>query len=273
MVPFEIGPPMGQIGEKFERLVEIMARLRAPDGCPWDREQTLDSIKPYTLEETYEVLDAIDRRDWHDLAEELGDLTLQVVFYAQMAAEAGHFDIAAPLDAINEKLVRRHPHVFADALAETPDDVKKRWDEIKAEEKAARNRAPKLLLDSVPRNLPALAEASQIHDKAARTGFDWSSLDHVMEKLEEEVRELNEARRNAHSQDELEHELGDILGVVVNIARYLKVDPEQAMRKANARFRKRFNYVEQALEARGKQLTDSNIEEMDGLWNEAKRQG
>jgi MazG family protein len=263
---------MGEAGQKFERLVEIMARLRGPNGCPWDREQTFDTIKPYTLEETYEVLDAIDRRDWRELAEELGDLLLQCVFYAQMGAEAGHFGIVDSLDAINEKLVRRHPHVFGDGFAETPDDVKKRWDEIKAEEKARRNGGPKLLLDGVPRNVPALVEAAQISSRAARAGFDWESLDQVMDKLDEEVRELHEARTSGGTQEEIEHEIGDMLFVLVNIARVLKVDPEQALRKSNAKFRNRFAHVEQSLAARGRRLEESNIEEMESLWGEAKRQ-
>jgi MazG family protein len=262
---------MGSAGQKFDRLVEVMARLRGPDGCPWDREQTFDTIKPYTLEETYEVLEAIDKRDWSELTEELGDLMLQCVFYAQMAAEAGYFDIADSLDAINDKLIRRHPHVFADALAETPDAVKKRWDEIKHEEKLARNRASELLLDSVPRNLPALVEAAQISSKAAATGFDWPNIDQVMDKLDEEVRELHEARTGTGSQEDIEHEIGDMLFVIVNIARFLKVDPEQALRKSNARFRKRFAHVEQSLTARGKKLTDSDLEEMESLWAEAKQ--
>jgi MazG family protein len=259
---------MGSAGQKFERLVEIMARLRGPDGCPWDREQTFDTIKPYTLEETYEVLNAIDQGDWAELADELGDLMLQCVFYAQMAAEAGYFRIEDSLDAINAKLVRRHPHVFADALAETPDEVKKRWDEIKAEEKAGRNGGSNLLLDDVPRNTPALVEAAQISSKAAGAGFDWDNVDQVLEKLDEERRELRDAR----SQDEREHEIGDMLFVIVNIARFLKVDPEQALRKTNAKFRKRFGHVEQSLAGRGKRLEDSNIEEMEALWGEAKRQ-
>ncbi|HET8546787.1 MAG TPA: nucleoside triphosphate pyrophosphohydrolase [Bryobacteraceae bacterium] len=261
---------MGSAGRSFDRLVEIMARLRGPNGCPWDREQTFDTIKPYTLEETYEVLNAIDQRDWAELAEELGDLLLQCVFYAQMAAEAGYFRIEDSLDAINRKLVRRHPHVFADAFAETSDDVKKRWDEIKAEEKAGRKGGPKLLLDGVPRNLPALVEAAQISSRAARARFDWDSVDQVLDKLDEEVRELHEARTGG-SAEEIEHEIGDMLFVIVNIARFLKVDPEQALRKSNGRFRRRFAHVEQSLAARGKRLEESNIEEMESLWGEAKR--
>ena len=257
-------------GEKFERLLAIMARLRAPDGCPWDRAQSFDTIKPYTLEETYEVLDAIDRRAWNELAEELGDLLLQCVFYSQMATEAGYFRIEDSLDAINEKLIRRHPHVFGDAFAETPADVKKRWDEIKAEEKRGKDDSPKLLLDGVPRNVPALMEAAQISSKAAGVGFDWDSFEQVLEKLHEEVRELNEERESG-SREDVEHEIGDLLFVIVNLARFLQVDPEQALRKSNSKFRKRFAYIERALKRRGKSLRDSDIAEMETLWGEAKQ--
>ena len=257
-------------GAKFERLVALMARLRAPGGCPWDREQTFDSIKPYTLEETYEVLDAIDRRDWTGLAEELGDFILQAVFYAQMAKDEGRFGIDDSLDAICEKLIRRHPHVFADGEADTPEAVKARWDEIKAEEKKERGDAPKPLLDAVPRAMPALVEAQQIASKAAGVGFDWDNVEQVMAKLDEEVDELRQARRGSDPAH-IEDELGDMLFVIVNIARFLKVDPEQALRKTNAKFRRRFGYVEQQLAGRGRKLTDSNIEEMEELWQEAKR--
>jgi MazG family protein len=256
-------------GEKFNRLVDIMARLRAPDGCPWDREQTFDTIKPYTLEETYEVLDAIDARDWPGLADELGDFMLQAVFYAQMAREAGHFDIGDALDAVNEKLVRRHPHIFGDATARTAEDVKQRWDAIKAEEKKENGAAPKLLLEGIPRSLPALAEASQISSRAARSGFDWDNAEQVLEKLEEELHELAEARRTA-SPEEIEGEIGDILFVLVNLARFVNVDPEQALRKSNAKFRRRFAHVERSLRERGKALADSSISEMEELWQQAK---
>jgi MazG family protein len=254
-------------GEKFEKLVSIMARLRSPGGCPWDREQTFDTIKPYLLEETYEVLDAIDSRNWLELADELGDLMLQAVFFAQMASEAGHFRIENSLDAINDKLIRRHPHIFGDSEAQTADDVKKRWDEIKREEKAAKGAHPELLLDSVSRSQPALVEASHIHSKAARAGFDWGHIDQVVDKLHEELEEV----RSAATQAEREHEIGDLLGVIVNLARFMEVDPEQALRKANSRFRRRFSHVEKSLSARGKKFGDSNIDEMEELWQEAKR--
>ena len=247
-----------------------MARLRAPDGCPWDREQTFDTIKPYLLEESYEVMEAIDARDWRELADELGDLMLQSVFFAQMASEAGHFGIEDSLDAINNKLIRRHPHIFGDSEAHTADDVKKRWDEIKAEEKKAKGEAPKLLLESIPRSVPALVEAAQISSRAARAGFDWENAEQVLEKLEEELHELAEAREQA-SHEEIEGEIGDLLFVLVNLARFVKVDPEQALRKSNAKFRRRFAHVERTLQSRGKTLFDSNVQEMEEIWQEAKR--
>jgi MazG family protein len=257
-------------GEKFQKLVEIMARLRAPDGCPWDRDQTFESIKPCTLEETYEVLDAIDRRDWDNLAEELGDFLLQAVFYAQMAAEEKLFRIDDALDAINQKLIRRHPHVFGEQSAETPGDVKRIWGRVKAEEKQEKGRGQDGLLAGVPRALPALVEAQQISSRAAGAGFDWENPEQVLDKLHEELGEFAEARRLA-SPDEMENELGDLLFVLVNLARFVKVDPEQALRRTNAKFRHRFAHIERKLAERGKKLEDSDIGEMEALWQEAKR--
>jgi MazG family protein len=252
-------------GEKFERLVAIMARLRAPGGCPWDLEQTFDTIKPYLLEETYEVLQAIDERDWAGLADELGDLLLQAVFFAQMASEENKFRIDDSLDAISEKLIRRHPHVFGTGNAKTANDVKRRWDEIKADEKKSKGEAPRGLLESVPRKLPALVEAQQISSKAAGVGFDWENAGQVLGKLDEELAELAEARQGG-SQAEMEGEIGDLLFVLVNLARFLKVDPEQALRKTNAKFRKRFAHVESHAN-----LPGASIAEMEALWQEAKR--
>ena len=257
-------------GEKFQKLVEIMARLRAPGGCPWDRTQTFDTIKPYTLEETYEVLDAIDRRAWNELAEELGDFMLQAVFYAQMAAEEKLFSIDDSLDAINQKLVRRHPHVFGEQSAETPGDVMRIWGLVKTAEKKEKGRAEDGLLETVPRALPALVEAQQISSRAAGAGFDWENPDQVLDKLHEELAEFAEARRMA-SQDELENEMGDLLFVLVNLARFVKVDPEQALRRTNAKFRRRFEFIERKLAEQGRTLADSNIGEMEALWQEAKK--
>ncbi len=257
-------------GEKFQRLVEIMARLRAPDGCPWDRQQTFDTIKTYLLEETYEVLEAIDGRNWRQLAEELGDLVLQAVFFAQMAAEQNLFRIEDSLDAINEKLVRRHPHVFGDARAETAAEVKRRWDEIKAAEKNEKGAAGGSILSGIPRALPALAEAQQIGVRAGRAGFDWNHADEVRRKVEEELRELDEARKS-NSVERAEQEIGDLLFAVVNLARFLHVDAEQALRRANARFRARFGYIEEKLRERGKPLPEATLDEMEALWQEAKQ--
>ncbi len=257
-------------GDQFQRLVQIMARLRAPDGCPWDRQQTFDTIKPYTLEETYEVMDSIDARDWPALAEELGDLLLQCVFYAQMAAEEGHFTIDDSLEAINQKLIRRHPHVFGTADVKTAEKVKQRWDEIKAEELSRKKASAEFLLDSVSRSQPALAEAAQISSKVAAVGFDWESADHVLDKLREELDELAQARTDGAKPEHVEDEIGDILFVIVNIARHLNVDPEQALRKANAKFRRRFNYVERALSQQGRSLQQATLNEMEALWQAGK---
>jgi MazG family protein len=266
-MPNDASPAQG-----FADLVAIMARLRAPGGCPWDREQTFDSIKPYLLEETYEVLNAIDARDWPNLAEELGDLLLQVVFFAQMAAEAGYFNVADSVEAINSKLIRRHPHVFGDGDAQTSSDVVRRWDEIKAEEKkaSAPQAKPQGLLSGVPRALPALVEAQQISSKAARAGFDWPSIHEVFDKMREELAELDAARA-AGSHEEIESEIGDLLFTIVNLARFLKVDPEQALRGCNGRFRRRFGSVEDGLAERGKTTGDASLDEMESLWQAAKR--
>jgi tetrapyrrole methylase family protein/MazG family protein len=255
-------------GLGFTRLVEIMARLRAPGGCPWDREQTFDTIKPYLLEETYEVMDAIDARDWQELADELGDLLLQVVFFSQMAAEQGYFDVADSIAAINNKLIRRHPHVFGDGDAKTAADVLRRWDEIKATEKER----PKGLLAGIPRSLPSLVEAQKIAAKAAGAGFDWDNIDQVFDKMREELGELDGARKEG-AQEKIEDEVGDLLFVLVNVARFLKVDPEQALRKTNAKFRRRFAHVEEGLDAQGKTLDAASIGEMEELWQAAKRSG
>jgi MazG family protein len=264
--------PQSPAAGKFERLTELMALLRAPGGCPWDRKQNFDTIKPYLLEETYEVLDAIDARDWNALREELGDLMLQAVFFAQMAREEGRFTIEDSLDAINEKLVRRHPHIFGSAVAETPEDVKRRWDQIKAEEKKELGREEAGLLEAVPRSMPALVEAAQIASRASGAGFDWPDIQGVLDKLDEELSELAHARTSGAAQEEVEGELGDLLFVVVNLARFLKVDPEQALRKTNRKFRSRFGYVERGLKQAGKTPPEATLEEMETLWQESKRQ-
>ncbi len=256
-------------GDKLQTLIDIMSRLRAPNGCPWDREQNFDTIKKYTVEETYEVLDAIDRRNWADLREELGDFMLQAVFYAQMASEENHFSLGDCLDAINEKLIRRHPHIFGEETAGTGDEVLKLWDAIKTEEKRGKPEKPQGLLDGIPRAQPALIEAQQISSRAARSGFDWSGTEDVLAKLHEEIAEFRAAQETGSAGD-MEDELGDLMFTIVNLARFAKVDPEQALRRTNAKFRQRFGYVEKRLAEQGETVTGSSIDRLEALWQQAK---
>lgn len=276
-----------------------MARLRAPGGCPWDREQTFDTIKRYTLEETYEVLEAIDNRDWPELTGELGDLLLQVLFYAEMAQEEGRFSIDDVLDALSHKLISRHPHVFGDVKAEDAQKVLKNWEAFKAEERRKKKQAgvqntqngvdaagSESLLDSVSSKMPALLEAHKINSKAAHVGFDWPDMEGLFDKLTEETQELqahlhalppgalkpqNNSQVPEELREKIEEEVGDLFFVLVNIARYLAVDPESALRKTNRKFRRRFGWVEEQLESRGKKPQESTLEEMDSLWQEAKK--
>jgi MazG family protein len=262
-------------GEAFARLVATMRRLRAPGGCPWDREQTIASLKPYLLEETYEVLDAIEREDWPALSEELGDLLLQPVFQAEIAASEGHFSISEPLNAIVEKLIRRHPHVFGTGEAETADDVLRNWEQIKRGEKAKKAESEgkaddASMLDSLPRALPALAEAQRITSRAAKVGFDWPGIGDVLGKLREEIEELDEARESGDA-DRVEDEFGDLLFVMANLARFLKVDAEQSLRRTNLKFRQRFAYIEHRLREQKKDIHTSTLDEMEALWQEAKQ--
>ena len=270
-----------------------MARLRAPGGCPWDREQTFDTIKRYTLEETYEVLEAIDNRDWKELTGELGDLLLQVLFYAEMAQEQGTFTIDDVLDTLSNKLIHRHPHVFGDTKADNPAQVLKNWEVLKAEEKRkilhnggqAIESKPELLLEGVSSKMPALQEAHKISSKAAHVGFDWPHVQGLFEKLSEETHELQEHLKDlpsvgAHSTNKpeipqelrqhVEDEVGDLFFVLVNIARYLSVDPESALRKTNRKFRRRFSWLEEKLREKGRSLEDATLEEMEALWQQAK---
>lgn len=281
-------------GERFERAVAIMHRLRAPGGCPWDREQTFDTIKQYTLEETYEVIEAIENRDWQELTGELGDLLLQVLFYAEMAKEDGTFSIDEVLDTLSDKLVRRHPHVFGDVEANTSSQVLKNWEAIKQQEKSTKqaDEESRSLLASVSSAMPALLEGTKLSNKAAHVGFDWPNIEGVFDKLREEIEELQDEVRQIpppgpipigrgisgsrgsnvpeELQTRLHDEVGDLLFVVVNMARYLNVDPESALRSTNRKFRKRFAYVENQLQAAGKKLEESNIDEMEKYWQEAK---
>jgi len=255
----------------IQKLVDLMARLRGPNGCPWDKEQTRETLKPMLIEEAYEVLDALDDPDPHELKEELGDLLFQVVFHSQIAAERQEFTLADVVDRNYEKMVRRHPHVFGEADYKTSADVLKNWEDIKAAEKGSAAKAKSSLLDGSPKFLPPLNEAYQLTSKAARVGFDWGHIDPVFDKLQEELTELREAMR-AGDGPKIREEVGDIFFAMVNVARFLNVDPESALRQTNRKFAQRFQYIEQALRARGKSPKDSTLEEMDALWEEAKTQ-
>lgn len=294
---------MGDTGERFEKVVGIMARLRAPGGCPWDREQTFDSIKPYTLEEAYEVCEAIDNRDWEELVGELGDLMLQVLFYAEMAAEEQRFRIDDVLDTLSNKLITRHPHVFGDVVAETSGQVLRNWEAIKAEEKKKRleqggGKAEKAddkqsILSGVSSAAPALLEAHKLSSKAAHVGFDWPEIEGLFEKLREETNELRAevkqipppgpipigrgiagAKGSVVSEDlrgRLEDEVGDLFFVLVNIARFLSIDPESALRKTNKKFKRRFQFVERELRDQGKKIEEASLEDMEQLWQKSKQ--
>src|SRR5665213_521535 len=249
------------------RAVAIMAKLRGPDGCPWDREQTFDTIKRHTLEETYEVFDAIERRAWPDLKDELGDLLLQVLFYAQMAADAGYFNIADVADTLNAKLIRRHPHVFADTVASTPDAVLRNWEQIKVEEKKS-SPAGESMLDEVPRSMPATLEAHKLGSKAAKVGFDWPDSSGLFAKMDEEIAELMVEVEAKHSEN-VEAEFGDLMFTAMNLARHLNVDAESALRRSNAKFRARFAAMERAAGGRDG-LERLAPDELESLWAKAK---
>jgi ATP diphosphatase len=316
---------MSTTGERFERAVQIMARLRAPGGCPWDREQTFDTIKPYTLEETYEVLEAIDNRDWPELTGELGDLLLQVLFYSEMAREAGHFSVDDVLDRLSNKLVDRHPHVFGEVKADTSAEVLRNWEALKAQEKEKKRRltsdgsnaaqpddtarplhkaqgaghpandAQSVLAD-VSSKMPALIEAYKLSSRAARVGFDWPEIEGLFAKLEEETAELRaeleagpthsfsgqsvgkgiagsgKPQVSPELRERLEDEVGDLFFVLVNIARYLSLDPESALRKANRKFKRRFQWMEESLRVSGRAPQQASMEELETLWQQAKQQ-
>ncbi len=278
-----------------------MERLRAPGGCPWDREQTFDTIKPYTLEETYEVLEAIDNRDWPELAGELGDLLLQVLFYAEMAKEQNSFSIDDVLDRLSTKLIHRHPHVFGEVKADTSDEVKRNWEALKVEERKKRAASEgkgaadekKSVLAGVSSAMPSLIEAHKLSSRAAQTGFDWPNVDGLFEKLQEETHELREqlkefpapgpvpqGRGVASSgktpvpdelQTRIEEEVGDLFFVLVNIARYLSVDAESALRKTNRKFKRRFQWMEERLHESGRTADQASMEELESLWQSAKK--
>jgi ATP diphosphatase len=256
----------------LDRLRAIMAALRDPaTGCPWDVEQTFATIAPYTIEEAYEVADAIERQDWAELKGELGDLLFQSVFHARMAEEAGLFDLDDVATAISDKMIARHPHVFgSESNAKSAKQQVADWESVKAAERVARARGG--VLDDVALGLPALMRAEKLQKRAARVGFDWPDIGHVVDKIAEEARELAEAR-DTLPQDKIEEEMGDLLFVMANLARHLKVDPETALRRANAKFTRRFAHIEAELARRGKEPKDSDLAEMDALWDEAKAHG
>jgi MazG family protein len=296
---------MPTTGERFERVVAIMERLRAPGGCPWDREQTFDSIKPYTLEEAYEVLEAIDNRDWNELPGELGDLLLQVLFYSEMAKEQGTFFIDDVLDRLSDKLVNRHPHVFGEVKADTSAEVKRNWEALKIEERkkrlgetaneedgAEKHSSPSILAE-ISLAMPSLLEAHKLSTRTAQVGFDWPNMEGLFDKLAEETAELRQqleefpgpgprpegrgvagSGRQSIPEDlrlRLEEEVGDLFFVLVNIARYLSLDPESALRKTNRKFRRRFQWMEQRLHENGATPDQASANELESLWQKAKQ--
>jgi tetrapyrrole methylase family protein/MazG family protein/ATP diphosphatase len=260
----------------FEDLMALMARLRAPDGCPWDREQNFATLAPMLIEEAYEVIEAAEAEDWAELRDELGDLLFQIVFYGQIAAESGHFDLHQSIARVHEKMTRRHPHVFGEEKVASTAEVLSNWEAIKAEERKAAGKtdeADKSLLDGVSKKIPALLEAHQLTTRAARVGFDWPQIEEVFDKLAEELAELRaEINRPDRDQNALSEEVGDLLFVAANIARQLGVEPELALKAANRKFRRRFRYVEQRLAAEGRSCAQASLAEMDAYWNEIRAQ-
>lgn len=264
------------MSQTFDELVAVMAKLRAPGGCPWDHEQTYASLAQYLLEEAYETFDAIQEADQTgdttNLREELGDLLLQVVFHSTIGAERGDFAIDDVVEGVTKKLVLRHPHVFGDKKLARAQDVLDNWDRLKADERAASGKVEKQsesILDDVPVHFPALLEGLKLTKKAAKTGFDWKSASQIFDKLDEEIGELKNAM-DTRDKGEIGEEIGDLLFVLVNLARHLDVEPETALKKTNRKFRQRFKFIEQQLQLQGKRLEDSSLEEMDALWNKSK---
>jgi len=261
-------PALGKMSS-FEQFQEIIAHLRAPEGCPWDRKQTHESLRQYLIEEAYEVLETIDNGDWQALSEELGDILLQVVLHTQIAIDEGEFQMADVLRYVNAKMIRRHPHVWGSVNVENPDEVVTNWEALKKQEHAEKGTERKSLLDGIPKGLPALLQSFQYQAKAAKPGFDWERVEDVIAKVREEIDEVLAAETEA----ERAEEIGDLLFVLVNWARWLEVEPETALREANAKFYRRFNYIETALAEQGKAMTDCTLAELDALWNKAKAKG
>jgi nucleoside triphosphate diphosphatase len=269
-------PRVGNAGPAFAKLVGVMTRLRAPGGCPWDREQTHSTLRTYLIEEAYEVLDAMDSTDDLKFAEELGDLLLQVLFHAQIASEEGRFAITDVIREISEKMIRRHPHVFGEKQAKDAAEVLRNWEIIKQQERLAKSGSnvdetvEESFLDGVPRSLPALLEGLQLTSKAARIGFDWDNVDGIFDKLHEETGELRHALEKKESAARIEAEVGDILFVAVNLARFLKIDPEIAMKKANSKFSWRFREMERLARGQGSTLAEIPRAQMESLWEQSK---
>ncbi len=255
------------MGEDLKELVELMARLRGPEGCPWDRKQTPESLKPFLLEESYEVIDALDEKDPAKIREELGDLLFQIIFHARLSEEQGQFTIRDVIGTIHEKMVRRHPHVFGDEKVETAQEVIANWEEIKKKEKGHDER--RSLLEGVPRSMPSLIRAHKVQERAARVGFDWNRLDEALPKLDEEIAEFKESLRTENAA-KIEEELGDVFFTLVNLSRFLDLDPEEALRKTIGKFIRRFRYIEEKAAGAGRNLKDMTLDEMEALWQEAK---
>ncbi|MCX8034493.1 MAG: nucleoside triphosphate pyrophosphohydrolase [Thermodesulfovibrio sp.] len=254
--------------EKFKKLVEIMEKLRSEEGCPWDKVQTHDTLKRYLLEETYELIEAIEKKDYKEMKEELGDLLLQIVFHSKIAKDEGRFDINDVIDAISQKMISRHPHVFGEASFETPEEVLNQWDDRKKEE----GKLQRSIIEGIPLSLPALHRAYKIQSRVAKVGFDWDSVDGVLDKIQEEIFELKEAIKSVEK-EKIEEELGDVLFSIVNLARFLKIDPETALRKTNQKFEERFKKLEQFARQKGKSLKEMTLSDMDKLWERIKEEG
>lgn len=255
--------------EKFRKLVEIMDTLRGENGCPWDREQGHRSLMPYVIEEAYEVVEAIEEDDMEKLCEELGDLMLQIVFQARIAKEEGNFTIADVLNSINNKLIRRHPHIFGDVSVKNSAEVVKNWEEIKLKEKGVTRRSS--LLDGIPFSMPALLHARRLQQRAAEVGFDWENIDGVLEKAEEEIEELREAVKT-DNKEKIADELGDLLFVLVNLGRWLKINPEEALRNTSRKFIRRFRHIEKTAQKMNKDLSEMGLYEMEDIWQDAKNE-
>lgn len=254
------------MSEKFQKIVEIIEKLRSEKGCPWDRLQTHDTLKRYLLEETYELIEAIEKKDYDAIKEELGDLLLQIVFHSQIAKENGKFNINDVIEKICRKMVSRHPHVFGEVFLETPEEVLNQWEDRKREE----GKLTRSILEGIPKALPSLLRAYKIQSRVSKVGFNWDSVEGILSKIEEEIKELKNAIKSGQ-RDKIEEETGDLLFSVVNLARFLKIDPETALRKTNRKFEERFKKLEKLAQKRGKSLKNMSLSEMDSLWEEIKK--